>query len=492
MEYAAAVSSQAPAAQASTIYRLEPGFLIQGRMLSSARIKPNTDKRHACKVMERGEVGWAGGSAGPDFFIYLGTGPASWLGNPHEGAVFAEVADEASMAVAANISLVPVGPTPPGQMHLLKEPLRVAVTPWSVPDGALDVSVPRDGSGIVKVGGAAIDEGTARCGASCHALARTELHGGVVKWGEQNLKADASACCRDCAEHAADPKNAKRPCNVWVYCSSAERCGKRFQQCWLKNAADLWADTKLLVGTSDAWTSGTAEGAPESHPSGAGRRLPRAAAADVVLSLGPAEVRVRLRTAGAPRAAAAVAALAKRGGAGAAAAEHTARRPRRAARTRAARGAASWRRAARCLVRRRCRPPLVPPTSRMASKRESGGRGVWRSSEARLATPCTTRMRAAAAAAARVRRARRPSSRTPLPYCVAPSAGRSPVATARTSSSPSPTCRSSASASPCGARSRRRTCHSSMSSRRPSRAQTAAAAVWPSPRRSLCASTDDR
>ena len=143
MEYAAAVSSQAPAAQASTIYRLEPGFLIQGRMLSSARIKPNTDKRHACKVMERGEVGWAGGSAGPDFFIYLGTGPASWLGNPHEGAVFAEVADEASMAVAANISLVPVGPTPPGQMHLLKEPLRVAVTPWRVPEGATALLAPQ-------------------------------------------------------------------------------------------------------------------------------------------------------------------------------------------------------------------------------------------------------------------------------------------------------------------------------------------------------------
>jgi len=31
--------------------------------------------------MERGEVGWAGGTAGPDFFIYLGLGPAGWLGN---------------------------------------------------------------------------------------------------------------------------------------------------------------------------------------------------------------------------------------------------------------------------------------------------------------------------------------------------------------------------------------------------------------------------
>jgi len=55
-------------------------------------------------------VGWAGGSSGPDFFIYLGDGPATWLGAPHDGTVFAEVADEESMAVARSISLLPVLP----------------------------------------------------------------------------------------------------------------------------------------------------------------------------------------------------------------------------------------------------------------------------------------------------------------------------------------------------------------------------------------------
>jgi hypothetical protein len=77
----------------STVYRLGPGFLIQGRLLAPGVPKLASTAR-AVKVMERGEVGWAGGGAGPDFFIYLGDGPATWLGAPHDGTVFAEVADE--------------------------------------------------------------------------------------------------------------------------------------------------------------------------------------------------------------------------------------------------------------------------------------------------------------------------------------------------------------------------------------------------------------
>lgn len=114
----------------SNVYRLEPGFLIQGR-LAARGVPSNREKPRAPKVMERGEVGWAGGSAGPDYFIYLGNGPASWLGNPHDGTVFAEVADEESLAVAHNVSLLPLGQTiAEGQMHLLKYPLSVGVTPW--------------------------------------------------------------------------------------------------------------------------------------------------------------------------------------------------------------------------------------------------------------------------------------------------------------------------------------------------------------------------
>ena len=91
--------------------------------------------------------------------------------------------------------------------------------------------------------------------ASCASIPRcaTRLHGGVVKWGEKNILPDAAACCAACQATAG--------CNVWVYCSSAQRCGKRHQQCWLKKARDLWAlkenKSDVVVGTSDAWTSGT-------------------------------------------------------------------------------------------------------------------------------------------------------------------------------------------------------------------------------------------
>ena len=325
--YADKVATAPASTQHSTVYRLEPGFLIQGSLRS--RVVPaNKDTTKAPKVMERGEVGWAGGGAGPDFFIYLGTGPASWLGNPHDGTIFAEVADEASMAVAANVSLLPMPYTPPGQMHVLKQPVQVVASPWSPPPGGLDVSAsaadalaaaslsapPAPPLGLLKVAGAALDEQTSRCNASCHALARTELHGSVVMWGEKHLQPDAAHCCEACARHAAGVRAGQKPCNVWVYCSSAPRCGKRYQQCWLKHATNLWADTTLLVGTSDAWTAGTAERAPEAHPSGAGRTLPAGAEADLAVSIAthpkPITVRLRLRGAATPRAAARVAHIA--------------------------------------------------------------------------------------------------------------------------------------------------------------------------------------
>ena len=89
------------------VYRLEPGFLIQGKLVARGVRLPRTTAK-AAKVMERGEVGWAGGSAGPDFFIYLGDAAATWLGAPHDGTVWAELADEASMQTAKRISLLPV------------------------------------------------------------------------------------------------------------------------------------------------------------------------------------------------------------------------------------------------------------------------------------------------------------------------------------------------------------------------------------------------
>ena len=70
---------------ASCAYRLEPGFLVQGSLMGGPGVTANRENPRAPKVMERGEVGWAGGGKGPDYFIYMGSGPAGWLGIPHEG-----------------------------------------------------------------------------------------------------------------------------------------------------------------------------------------------------------------------------------------------------------------------------------------------------------------------------------------------------------------------------------------------------------------------
>eukprot|EP00966_Prymnesium_polylepis_P226197 5232447-Prymnesium_polylepis.1 len=63
---------------ACEFYRVEYGFLVQGSLRGV--LPPNTltgcspapECQPGPRVMIRGDVGWAGGSAGPDFFIYLG------------------------------------------------------------------------------------------------------------------------------------------------------------------------------------------------------------------------------------------------------------------------------------------------------------------------------------------------------------------------------------------------------------------------------------
>ena len=40
-------------------------------------IPPNTVTKEGPKLMEKGEVGWAGAGPGPDFFIYMGDRPAA-------------------------------------------------------------------------------------------------------------------------------------------------------------------------------------------------------------------------------------------------------------------------------------------------------------------------------------------------------------------------------------------------------------------------------
>ena len=65
--------------RACELYRVEPGFLVQGILKGSLPVNTATgcDPAPGCqpgpRVMVGGDVGWAGGGAGPDFFIYLGS-----------------------------------------------------------------------------------------------------------------------------------------------------------------------------------------------------------------------------------------------------------------------------------------------------------------------------------------------------------------------------------------------------------------------------------
>jgi len=110
---------------ACEFYRAEPAFLLQGSL--RARIAPNNITRPGPRHMRRGDVGWAGASYGPDFFVYLGAEPATHWGFEH--TVWAEVADEQSFDVAEKINAGQPRATPPGEMHILQTrvPIDLAV-----------------------------------------------------------------------------------------------------------------------------------------------------------------------------------------------------------------------------------------------------------------------------------------------------------------------------------------------------------------------------
>ena len=106
------------------LYRAEPGFLLQGVM--GGLIPPNTETVPGPKIMERGEVGWAGGAAGPDFFIYLGTSPAAhWK---HDHTVFAEARETAPLVGYVGASLCSLTNTPP-RAPFPPQPLRSNALP---------------------------------------------------------------------------------------------------------------------------------------------------------------------------------------------------------------------------------------------------------------------------------------------------------------------------------------------------------------------------
>ena len=127
---------------AGELYRSE-SFLVQGRIrchqamtkvvkapcpagtvMDAHRVCPPHDPKCGCHgpIMTRGMVGWAGGSAGPDFFIYTGDAPAThWA---HDHTVFAIVEDDESWATLGSIRKLPARSS---GMTLLVTPLPLTV-----------------------------------------------------------------------------------------------------------------------------------------------------------------------------------------------------------------------------------------------------------------------------------------------------------------------------------------------------------------------------
>ena len=97
-------------------------------------------------------------------------------------------------------------------------------------------------------------ETSTSCGADCPGVTtppqcgeepHSDVGGSAVVWGASHKKDSAAQCCDACAAHAADPKNARKPCNSWVFCYTYPQCWSLdtgnwhgFGECWLKHQTD--------------------------------------------------------------------------------------------------------------------------------------------------------------------------------------------------------------------------------------------------------------
>ena len=79
------------------------------------------------------------------------------------------------------------------------------------------------------------------CGEEPH----SDPGGEAVVWGLDFRTVSAAECCQKCSEHAANPKNKKKPCNSWVFCAVYPQCWSLdtahkhvFGECWLKWQVD--------------------------------------------------------------------------------------------------------------------------------------------------------------------------------------------------------------------------------------------------------------
>ena len=86
---------------------------------SSHHTNALTDRLRSCA----GDVAWAGGSAGPDFFIMMNK---NGFGATH--TVWGSMADQASMDLALKL-VKGKSSSAPGTMRILDEPVRFTMTP---------------------------------------------------------------------------------------------------------------------------------------------------------------------------------------------------------------------------------------------------------------------------------------------------------------------------------------------------------------------------
>ena len=104
-----------------------------------------------------------------------------------------------------------------------------AATPTAAPTAvATSPPRPRCGNGLCELP-ETVDSCFEDCpGVTTPAMCGEEPHsdpgGEAVAWGLTHKTTSAAECCERCAAHAADPKNAKKPCNSWVFC--------HMPQCW--------------------------------------------------------------------------------------------------------------------------------------------------------------------------------------------------------------------------------------------------------------------
>lgn len=127
VSYVSRLAAERACGKSCHLYRAEPTFLLQGT-LRSFSVAANTKTLRGPKIMERGEIGWAGGGAGPDFFIYLGDRPAAHWGHDH--TVWGTVADIESLEVAEKIVNLPSHtPGGPNTMRFLKEYMYFDIEP---------------------------------------------------------------------------------------------------------------------------------------------------------------------------------------------------------------------------------------------------------------------------------------------------------------------------------------------------------------------------